>query len=1391
MVNFVNYTPYPESVSFSWSSQTDVKGYIVEWRKVGSTTWQSDFTTSSGYTRTLTQLAMQPSTNYECRVKSVCNNDAESAYSEVKAFTTMPNCYATLTPSVHTILANAAYVFWNPVFTEGYILAYKKATDAQWTYLSFANGNNIQLENLSPNTDYQVKVKSACSEAQFSQTISFKTRENSCENAWVTGAKTTNLTSTSATLSWNAVLGVSSYKITVFGLPNAFEQVVNGTSYNLTFPELTSTRLYRWRVIPVCASVNSSLYPFAEGFSIGTSCASMPPILNSWRNTVTSNSAKIHFSPILGATSYFVEYRIASYNGSNTPWTNAGSTSNLSFDITGLVSSTTYDFKVTGCGYNGSYFLYNTVTTTGDVTPCDLPATVYNAYTSTLYGYTQLSWQKSPTAVDYTVQYRPVGSSTWKSVTVAANGVQTPLDPRVLDIQRSSFASVIDPNWTTDYTNQTYYIIEKGVLEPSTDYEFRIEANCANGSSGFTTPKTFRTPMAACNDISNLRVGGMLSNAAWVTWDNVYGPGANVQYKKATDVNWTSLSVTTNWADMSNLSPNTDYVVRVRIRCLEEELVNASINTRYKEISFKTPAAACRATVSAEYDLTVSTITNNSAKLTWKPLTGVTKYRVIIYGPNGVFLDNNNVTTTSLDLTGLAAGQFYSVILYPICTDGQGYWPVNTNFSTSGTVCFPPGYSSEIFVTTNSAKIYLFSRGGVNSYQIRYKHPDQADWTIKTAPATSTFIDVTGLLDNTYYEFELRSVCGTATSSSYYSGNFTTVALPCKAPTALALVQNTTTSSSVKLKWTGVAGITKYSLRYKIASKTEWTEKSGLALTPVTGNNYEYQLTDLEEFTDYEVAVATECSNVDVSNFTTTLKFKTNVFCRIPGYSAANIGLSSFRVNITEVLGAAGYELRYRKQGVETWTAKNPTATNLFSDITNLLPGTKYEVQCRTKCSTTNFSEWGAILVVSTAPCSNVASHSIINIKDKSVRGQWTSVIGALGYELEYRLASAPSTAPYLKKTATATATFVDITGLTSNTLYIYRIRVKCTNPSGFSDWSNGQFKTVCSPPTTAPTVSHIGPKSAYFKWNAAAGVFYYKLQWKKADPAFTTWNESGLLYRDIYLPDVFEPGTKYQARVVSVCDVQNNIFSAPTAVVNFTTTAPICNETVEPNNTPTTAKVLSLTTPVRAKIATSTDEDWFKLTATAFTAIYLSDLPANYDLYLYNSTGTSLISKSINSGTYRDVVYTSAGTYLVQVKGAGGVFDPTNCYNLAAVAVIPTPTDAELNLTARSEENISFEENKTIISLGENGVDKLVAAPNPTTGVVRLLMTNAETTTGQLLVSDYTGRIVVNMKNLPLEAGEQVQEIDLSTFSNGIYFIRLVKGSVNMPIIKVQLIKN
>jgi hypothetical protein len=212
--------------------------------------------------------------------------------------------------------------------------------------------------------------------------------------------------------------------------------------------------------------------------------------------------------------------------------------------------------------------------------------------------------------------------------------------------------------------------------------------------------------------------------------------------------------------------------------------------------------------------------------------------------------------------------------------------------------------------------------------------------------------------------------------------------------------------------------------------------------------------------------------------------------------------------------------------------------------------------------------------------------------------------------------------------------------------------------------------------------------------------------------------------------------GTAYNVQVQSVCTAGNGTFSA----INVTTTSAItaCSDNYENNNTTGAAKSISVNTNITARIGSSTDVDWFRFSNSSSARnirIDLTGLPADYDVRLYNPSGTQ-VAISQNSGTTSEAITfntTITGTWRIQVFGYQGAFNSTLCYSLRA----------SISASAfREGEETPAAELNTVPATSD--VIFANVFPNPTSGKLNVVLEAAEAQNAQLRICDVTGRTVL-----------------------------------------------
>ncbi len=125
-----------------------------------------------------------------------------------------------------------------------------------------------------------------------------------------------------------------------------------------------------------------------------------------------------------------------------------------------------------------------------------------------------------------------------------------------------------DQTWTQVTTSNTNYAMTG--LTAGTQYNTRVKAVCANGESTYSAQVNFTTTGGGggCGTPTNLAVSNITTTTATVTWGAVSGATSyHFQYKLASSSTWQQATVSTTTVNMTNMTPNTTYNVRVRAVC--------------------------------------------------------------------------------------------------------------------------------------------------------------------------------------------------------------------------------------------------------------------------------------------------------------------------------------------------------------------------------------------------------------------------------------------------------------------------------------------------------------------------------------------------------------------------------------------------------------------------------------------------------------------------------------------------------------------------------------------------------------------------------------------------------------------------------------------------------
>lgn len=447
--------------------------------------------------------------------------------------------------------------------------------------------------------------------------------------------------------------------------------------------------------------------------------------------------------------------------------------------------------------------------------------------------------------------------------------------------------------WEISYSTSTQSNPENGIvvsastnpytldgLTPETSYYVYVRTDCGSedGKSAWSSYKYFTT-LATCVKPTNLTANNVTSSTATITWTaGEAGQDTwNLQYKKASENEWQSVTVTTNSYDLNDLSAVSTYDVRVQADCGEGDL------SQWATSSFSTTCGALEL-----------------------PYTYGFEDNLVTTSP----YSSSNPFPKCWDRIAYQSGHYGSYTYYPYvftATTSQPYAHGGNGANTYS------GHSLRFYQTsssTNECAVLpeISSDYSMNSIQIRFWAAVQSSQGnlkigIMSSPTdANTFIqieeiNVSNTYNNGFQEFTvpfstyagngryIAFMCGTGSAYAYFLIDDITVEVvpSCLVPDELEA--SGITENEATLSWTPQGSESAWNIQYKKATDSEWSN-------PIAVDETTYTLTGLQRATGYEVRVQANCATDDQSDWSNPLSFETE--CGILPIDAENAFSENF-----------------------------------------------------------------------------------------------------------------------------------------------------------------------------------------------------------------------------------------------------------------------------------------------------------------------------------------------------------------------------------------------------------------------------------------------------------------------------------------------------------------
>lgn len=835
------------SVEFSWSSPVDNGGreitdYTIEYSLDGSGVWTTFNESVSPVTRVIV-TGLLPAKAYLFRVKSITAAGSSQASNPTLSATTLGALPSAPINLVANSLNSQVQLSWSvPVNNGGtaitdYIIEQSNNAGTTWVLVpeTVSTSTTYTVTGLTNGSPYQFRVKAVNS-------VGTSPVSNIASvNVIDVPSAPTNLSaslpvSTEILLTWSTPSNINGSQISDYIVEystnngstfTAFNDGVS-TSTSATITGISASSNYVVRVkarnLAGDSAYSTSVTVTSQPTALIASATSSTALSLSW-----TTPANLYNSSVLD---YIVEY--SSNNGVNYTVFNDGVSSNLSANITGLSSGTTYLVRVKAKNALGVSD-YSTAVSTSTWGAPSAPLNV----TLTVTGANQLTanWDL-PTSLN--------GSN--------ITDYEIDIDSGSGFILENDGVSTVRSYVINGVTAGTFRVIRVRAVNSS-----GTSTNSLTATAGIYTAPGAPTGLA----LQTVAGSSTQISASWVAPASTGGSAITdyiIEYSSDGGANYTLVNdgVNTNLSyTISGLTTNTSYVVRVRAKNAFGESSN-SLTASITTLAVPTAPTGLLLTAvgSTQVNATWSAPSNNGGAV-------ITDYE-ISYSSNGgtnytTFNDGVSATLAA-SVTGLTGNTSYIFRVRAINSVGFSSYSSTTTITTG--VITPGAPTNLTLLRVNNSSTQLSASwsaptdtgGGIDDYIIE-RSTDGVTYTLVVdgVNANTTYV-IPGLTPGTTYTVRVRA----KNSAGESANSVTTSASPGPVTPAVVtgLVLTVVSSSQINASWTapvdnGGSNITDYIIEYSSdGGATAYSVFADGVSTATTAN-----ITGLTAATSYTVRI--------------------------------------------------------------------------------------------------------------------------------------------------------------------------------------------------------------------------------------------------------------------------------------------------------------------------------------------------------------------------------------------------------------------------------------------------------------------------------------------------------------------------------------------------------